>query len=180
MPTGLQNKTTLLTFRFAHGSNVGVVADNSGYSLSGCANLTSIDLSYSSLNDSRLPIFNNESLTNINLYSSRVKGGRASDDNEDFVIHKETFASAPELTNLTIRSNRLLADKPIHPGRLLTIQNYIIFIIFPFVEQMEIYHHCFKSHGYIMCTCITIIYLVFFQILHQILIFTMQDFHIIN
>ena len=115
MPTGLQNKTTLLTFRFAHGSNVGVIADNSGYSLSGCANLTSIDLSYSSLNDSRLPIFNNESLTNINLYSSRVKGGRASDDNEDFVIHKETFASAPELTNLTIRSNRLLADKPIHP-----------------------------------------------------------------
>jgi len=115
MPTGLQNKTSLLTVSFRHGQNVGVIADNSGYSLNGCAGLTSIDLAYSNLNDSRLPIFNNESITNINLYNSRIKGGRASDDNEDFVIHKETFASAPELTNLTIRSNRLLTNTSIHP-----------------------------------------------------------------
>ena len=117
IPTGLANNRNLESVSFRHGSQAGVLIDSGGYKFNSCANLSSLDFSYSRLDDSRLPIFNNEKLVTLNLYQSHIKGGKfdgaTEADKDEKVIFKETFALAPELTNLTIRSNRLVKNKPI-------------------------------------------------------------------
>lgn len=118
IPFGLSGKNSLKSYYHAYGRATGKFVDTEnggfGYKFNACDELTSINMYYADLTNSRFPEFNNAKLSSIDIRYSGVKGGNEF-GNEDFVIHSSTFANTPKLSSLYIDSRRLLNQKPISP-----------------------------------------------------------------
>ena len=79
----------------------------SGYKLSGCDALTTLNLYGANLANDRFPIFSNASLSSLTLTYTDIKGGSETGD-ETHVIPDNIFSLSTSLTDISIVSNRLL------------------------------------------------------------------------
>ena len=79
----------------------------SGYKLAGCDALSTLNLFGADLSNDRFPIFNNASLTSLNLTYTSIKGGSET-GNETHVIPDNTFSLSTNLQDISIVSDRLL------------------------------------------------------------------------
>ena len=134
IPNNLANKTSLTEFLCTNNRNCSDIAANhslltpSGlYKFNGCSSLTKLSFDDTKLGLVNFPTsFNNAQLSSLNLLDTGMLGGKpnTAPADQDFVIHAETFADAPELVTLLIESPNLGAGftngkNKIHPDAFM-------------------------------------------------------------
>lgn len=136
-PTGTQGKNSLESFSASYGRSLGKLVDLEGgnsidYRFDGCSELKTIGLyAAGGISGSRFPVFTNPNLTSLDLRYTGIKGG-APNGNESFVIPRDTFQFATNLSGLYIDSGNLLTSA-IHPDA--------------FVDVSALYYLWYRSYG---------------------------------
>ena len=109
----MQGATTLETFSqtYSRGGTTNPFVSGSTYLFENCSSLTSLNFYATNLGEINFPTngFTNNSLQRLDLRLTNIKGGVSGDENE--VIKANTFASCPNIQEIYIDSNNLLAKE---------------------------------------------------------------------